>query len=310
VRFELLAPVPAIQLVRQLKEIPLFRFASMDELFRISTISRQARYSAGAVVQKQGAATEYIQVLLQGGFQVGDGAAEPRSVSPPAMLGFREVLQGTPLQEDACSETESIALVMPAEEFRVLLAANIELAQGLFRMLLEPSNHSSSRVPSETETETETESRAIANGSFPGALRAVDKMMLLQTVPMFSHATAEEMYALAAIARELPLEAETTLFSSGAAASILLLLSGELLITTGGGSPATAGPGRCLGVNETFAGASFGSSARVTRPGKTLQIERDPLFELLSDRMDLLQGIFSAVFHRRDRALRASGRAE
>jgi CRP-like cAMP-binding protein len=291
-QFELLPPVPAVQLVRRLKEIPLFRFASIDELFRISAITQQARYPEGAIVQKRGAPTEYIQVLLQGKLGIGDPRAEQRSVAPPVMLGFREVLQGTVLQEDALAGTESIALVMPAEEFRVLLAANIELAQGLFRMLLEhlPAN-------GHVFSESETRALALANEDIP--LKTVDKVMLLQTVPMFTHATAEEIYALAAIAREVPIDPDRIPWSPGAAASILLLLSGELELTRDGGSAAIAKAGHCLGINETFAGASWALSGRVSRRGKALQIERDPLFELLSDRMDLLQGIFSAVFQQR-----------
>jgi CRP-like cAMP-binding protein len=271
----------------------------MDELFRISAISRQARYSEEAVVQERGAPTEYIQILLQGRFRVRDEGSEARSVSPPAMLGFREVLQGTPLQEGAVAETESIALVMPAEEFRVLLAANIELAQGLFRMLLE-------RFP-EGGVSLESGVRALGQDNHDRPVKTVDKVMFLQAVPIFSHATAEEIYALAAIAREIPLSPASTLLSPGASASILLLLSGEVELTGDGGSPAVAGPGRCLGINETFAGARWALTGRVTRGGKALQIERDPLFELLSERMDLLQGIFSAVFRRRDEAAGAWG---
>jgi hypothetical protein len=38
----------------------------------------------------------------------------------------------------------------------------------------------------------------------------------------------------------------------------------------------------------------------VVASGKALQIDREPLFDLLGDRMDLLQGVFSALFHRKD----------
>ncbi len=269
-QFELLPPVPAVQLVRRLKEIPLFRFASVDELFRISTITQQARYPEGAVVQKRGAPTEYIQVLLEGKFHIGDRHSEGRSAAPPVMLGFREVLQGTALQEEALAENESIALVMPAEEFRVLLAANIELAQGLFRMLLE-------HFPDAGRVFSESEIRALVTRENDDvALKTVDKVMLLQTVPIFTHATAEEIYALAAISRELPLEPDRTPWSSGAAASILVLLSGEIELTLDGGSPIIAGAGQCLGVNETFAGTSWKLSGRVGRRGKALQNRARP----------------------------------
>ena len=290
IQFELLPPVPAISLVHRLREIPLFRFTSMDELFRIATISRQVRYAAGSRVQEQGAPAEYIQVLVQGRFRVDHGREDGSELlTPPAMLGFQEVLKGTALQGSATAEVESIALVMPAEEFRTLLAANIELAQGLFRMLLGPSGKQeraayAGRAPSFRYDEREA------------PLKTVEKVMYLQTVPILSHATAEELYEVAAIAREIALVEGEILFSAGAPASIVLLLSGSIEISSAEGNVKVEA-GACIGVRETLAGASFLETARIIGSGKALQIDRDPLFDLLADRMDLLQGVFSAVFH-------------
>ncbi len=288
--FELLPPVPATSLVRRLKEIPLFRYASVDELFRIATIARQVRYAPESPVQERGAPPEYIQVLVQGRFRVADGRGDDTEVlAPPAMLGFQDVLKGTPLQSSATAETESIALVMPVEEFRTLLAANIELAQGLFRMLLE-------------ERGTRDRASGVRAPSFhyePRAtpLSTVEKVMFLQTVPILSHATAEELYEVAAIAREVALTTDESLFTPGTAASVVLLLSGAIELTSTDGSVRRFSAGASVGAHETLAGASFGDSAQIVESGKALQIDREPLFDLLSDRMDLLQGVFGAVFH-------------
>jgi CRP-like cAMP-binding protein len=292
IQFELLPPVPAISLVRRLREIPLFRFASIDELFRIATISRQVRYGAGARVQERGAAAEYIQVLVQGRFRLVNGRDDGDEVlAPPAMLGSQEVLKGTTLQSTATAETESIALVMPAEEFRTLLGANIELAQGLFRMLLTPSG-ADERVSFEGRPPTfryEQRERPLTN---------VEKVLCLQTIPILSHATAEELYEVAAITKEIPLKATESLFTPGVPASIVLLLSGVVELESSAGSKGILGAGSSIGVRETLAGAGFAETARVVESGKALQIDREPLFDLLADRMDLLQGVFSAVFHR------------
>jgi CRP-like cAMP-binding protein len=286
--FELLPPVPAVSLVGQLKAIPLFRFASVDELFRVATISRQVRYAAGAAVQERGGKAEYIQVLLTGRFRLegGDGRF-PEFLSPPAMLGSEEVLRGTALQISATAEEESIALVMAAEEFRALLAANIEIAQGLFRILLD-----SSADPVSFETVARTGAFYEARAT---SLSNVEKVLYLQGVPIFSHATAGELYEVAAIARETTLADSEILFSSGSPASIYLLLAGALELADSRGGK-RLGAGDSLGVYETLAGASFRESARVVASGKALHVEREPLFDLLADRMDLLQGVFTAVF--------------
>jgi CRP-like cAMP-binding protein len=292
IHFELLPPVPAISLVRRLKESPLFRFASMDELFRIAAIARQVRYAAGSRVQERGLPADYIQVLVQGRFRVSDApGAEGEVLAPPAMLGFQEVLKGSPLQSSVTAEIESIALVMPAEEIRTLLAANIELAQGLFRMLLESDSDEGlpRRAASFRYEQKET------------PLTTVEKVMCLQTVPILSQATAEELYEVAAISREVSFPEQDGFLAPGSPASIVLLLSGALELTTPGGNKVRAEAGASVGVRETLAGASFADTAEVVEPGKALLIDREPLFDLLADRMDLLQGIFSAVFQRQGR---------
>jgi CRP-like cAMP-binding protein len=292
--FELLPPVPAISIVRRLKESPLFRFASMDELFRIAGIARQVRYAAGSKVQERGLPADYIQVLVQGRIRVENDESGEEVLAPPAILGFQEVLKGSPLNGSATADTESIALVMPAEDIRTLLSANIELAQGLFRMLLESANGDEGshppRAPSFRYEERDT------------PLTTVEKVLCLQTIPVLAHATAEELYEVAAIAREVSFGEQENFLAPGTPASIVLLLSGAVELTSPGGNKTSAGPGTSLGIRETLAGASFADTVRVVEPGKALQIDREPLFDLLADRMDLLQGVFSAVFQRQGRA--------
>jgi hypothetical protein len=180
---------------------------------------------------------------------------------------------------------------MRAEEFRTLLGANIELAQGLFRMLLTPSG-------SQDRTSSEGRSASFRYEHRERPLTTVEKVLCLQTIPILSHATAEELYEVAAIAKEIPLTAPENLFTPGASSSILLLLSGAIELEAAAGSRTAVGAGSSIGVRETLAGASFAETARVVESGRALQIEREPLFDLLADRMDLLQGVFSAVFHR------------
>lgn len=285
-RFELLPPVPAVTLARRLRAIPLFGFASVDELFRISSIARQARYEPRAEVQKRGGPADYIQVLVEGKFRIGNGSDDASVAVPPKMLGFQEVLEGSPLREDATAETESVALVMPAEEFRTLLSANIEMAQGLFRMLLGTPEGAGAIRPL----------APIGYERRERELKTVEKVMFLQALPILSRATAEEIYALAAIAREVDLESGTTAFTEGDPPAILLLLSGQLELESPDATVETAIAGDCLGFGDTLAGKGWARTGRVVAAGKALRIEREALLELLAERMDLLQGIFGAIF--------------
>lgn len=297
-QFEPLPPVPAVTLAQRLRQIPLFRFASVDELFRVSEISQQVRYEANTIVQERGAQAEYIQVLLEGSFEIENGKSENKRLEPPAMLGFQEVLEGTSLRDEARASEDSIALVMPAEEFRTLLSANIELAQGLFRMFLH--RNGDDVPPSRISTTGPLQAPLLTE-----ALKPVDKALYLQTIPVFARATADEIYMLATITREVSFQADETLFSEGHPSSMVLILSGNVALESpSGGKSATASAGDCLGTEETLAGSDWSWRGRATSPGKVLRIEREALFELLGNQMDLLQGIFGAIFFEGDNNLR------
>ncbi len=232
-------------------------------------------------------------MLLEGAFEITSEQQQAERVEPPAMLGFREVVAGVTLQTDATAVSDSIALVMAAEEFRTLLSANIELAQGLFRMLLEEKKTGPDPAPSQTRA-----SQALQAPTPGGELKSVDKVLYLQILPVFERARADELYELAAITRDIVLEPEKALFSEGHPSSIWLVLAGEVTLESRDGEQkGTASTGDCIGVHETLAGADWSWRARATSAGRALQIERDVLFELLSDRMDLLQGIFGAILH-------------
>lgn len=295
-QFEPLPPVPAVTLARRLRQIPLFRFASVDELFRVSEISQQVRYPAQATVQERGARPEYIQVLVEGAFAVADGDQEPRNLAPPAMLGFQEVLEGTQLQDQAYATSESVALVLPAEEFRMLLSANIELAQGLFRMLFEDAGQG---PPSRAHA-----SGAVRSHVASAPLKNVDKVLYLQTIPIFARASAEELYELAALTREVVLPAKASIFNEGEPSAIFLLLAGEMrLESPSGDDRASASAGDCLGTQETLAGIDWPWRAEAVTDVRALQIERDAFIEFLADQMDFLQGIFGTIFYGGSRGL-------
>lgn len=292
-QFEPLPPVPAVVLAERLRQIPLFRFVSVAELFRIAAISRQVRYETSSTVQTKGAPAEYIQVLLEGSFEIQNAPNGTERLNPPAMLGFQEVLEGGTIQNAAHAATESVALVMPAEEFRTLLSANIELAQGLFRMLLEKNGDDVS--PSRIRVSNPGE--PLPAPLLTQDLKTVDKALYLQTLPIFARATADELYVLAAITREVSFQSDEILFSEGHPSSILLVLAGRVALESpSGGEAIDASAGDCLGTEETLAGFDWSWRGRATSPGKALRIDREALFELLADHTDLLQEIFGAIF--------------
>ena len=89
-----LEPLPAVVLVDQLKQLPLFDFVTVDELFRIADTGRQVRHEHGKTLHEQGVPPGALEFLLDGGVsRTADGEAT-RTVTPPCGAGLRRDPRG------------------------------------------------------------------------------------------------------------------------------------------------------------------------------------------------------------------------
>ena len=291
-------PLPAVELADRLRRIPLFDFVSVDELFRVADTGRQVRHEHGRVLLQQGGTATDLEFLLDGRVRetrAVDAVAQSRDIDAPAPLAFEEVVEGSPAHATVTAIDRAICLALRSEQVLGLLSENTDLAQGLFRTVM--------------EREAGQAWRGVVGGvaSDPAVtrlgdgLQPIEKILVLEQLPIFSRASAADLSALARIARELPLVAGDLLVRDGDAPALFVVLTGVLALEPlAGGAPLTAGPGDTVGVYETLSGAeTTGWRMHVTEPGVALRIEREPLFDLLTDRIELLQDLFSALLHGR-----------
>ena len=185
----------------------------------------------------------------------------------------------------------TVTLVLTGDELRTLLADNTDLVRGLFSTLADRVDPAASDNLQPTGAAPELE-RIAADGVLP-----VEKILALQSVPVFARIAADEMGALAGVTRTVTMSAGTSLFSESAPAALWLILSGELsLDDPAAGSHMTAGPGDVLGSLCMLSGQPLGKSAAVVRSGVALRIDRDELFDLLGERPELLRQLFEGMF--------------
>ena len=77
-----------------------------------------------------------MQFLLDGSVTV-TGPDGKHDVRAPAALGFEELLEGSPMHASVVAAERSITLSLTSDEFLALLSENVELAEGIFRMMIE-----------------------------------------------------------------------------------------------------------------------------------------------------------------------------
>jgi ATP/ADP translocase/CRP-like cAMP-binding protein/HEAT repeat protein len=278
-------PLPAVELADRLRKVPLFDFTHVDELFRLARLGRQVRYEKGRAVYERGEAAGSIQFLLDGHVTI-SGPHGHEAMAAPAALGFEELLEGSPIASSIIATTRSITLSLTADEFLALLSENVELAEGIFRMLIATRDLGTGHtlIPGDLPADM----KAVAH------LRPIDRVLLLQSSPLLARATAAQLWRLSSIAREATVAAGAEALPKGSDASILIVLSGTLKVDGAAGSQ-TADTGDVIGMYETLAGSGMGATVTAITESRLLRIDRGGLFELLADHTDLLQGIFSML---------------
>ncbi|MEZ5418285.1 MAG: Npt1/Npt2 family nucleotide transporter [Vicinamibacterales bacterium] len=277
-------PLPAVELADRLRRVRLFDFVSVDELFRIASLGRQVRHEAGQAIATQGQPADALHVVLDG------RVSSARDGEPGlTMIGFDEMLEGRPMQATVTALEPAITLTMPSDAFLGLLSENVEIAQGIFRLLLETRCAPAWRTVVHGELPDDL-TRRVADGVQP-----LDGLLLLQSSPLLHRATTAELVRLAGAARIVPLAAGDTLFKAGDGAAIHAIVGGRVDVVAEGTPADTAESGDIVGMYETLSGRPMTSSATVSLAGTALRIEHDRLFELLADHLPLLQGIFSGL---------------
>ena len=297
--------VPVVEVADRLRVAPLFGFVSVDELFRIAASTRQVRHEPNSLLAEAGTAPTQVQFLVEGTVQLTTADGSVSTVQAPSALGFEEVLEGRPFSHTATAWTPVVCLVVKADEFLTMLSDNIALAQGVFRLLL--ASRSRGVWVSTPAADIAAGGRDIVRTqSDAPAGSALDKALRLRQTPLLARATVEQLLALAAVAQDLRFTSGSVLMTEADPPAIVHVFSGTLRIEQDDKPIGAVAPGGTIGVAETLAGETDTSPWQVTAEtdGKALRIERDALFEVVAEHLDLLQGLFSSVLRGRPEGVR------
>ena len=281
-----LEPLPAVELADRLRAIPLFDDVSVDELFRIAQAGRQIGHEDGRGIYERGAAATDVQFLLGGAVRFSTEAGR-YDVQAPAALAFEEMLEGRPLASAIHAVDRAVCLRIGGPEFLTMLSDSMELAQGLFRTLLEGGTRSLVSAGERGEP-----ARGLRQ-----PLQPIEKARRLREHPLFSSASAIQLLDLVANAGETTIRAGQILFREHDQPAVFHIIEGEVRLEAPGATPLFAGAGCTVGLEETLAGISPGCRATVVSDGHALRLDRDALFEVLADHIGLLQGVFSGVLN-------------
>jgi CRP-like cAMP-binding protein len=194
------------------------------------------------------------------------------------------MLQGTPLTSGIEVADTAVTLSLTEDEFLTMLSDNIEMAHGLFKMVLDRRGG------------------AAAAAVLPAVVDAAgqwlervppERVPALRATPLFARATTAQLLKVAAIARETPFRVGDRVRPPGAP-SITIVTAGELAVTDGTGT-ATARRGDTIGAYAALAATPHETGVAVLEEGVALRIDAPDLLEILADDPDLVRAMFNGL---------------
>jgi ATP:ADP antiporter, AAA family len=278
--------LPVVALVDRIRTTPVFAALSIDELFRVAEVGQEIRHQAGREISRAGQSADEVFFLLEGALESTGDTGLGKELTAPAVVNLEEVLQGVPLRNTIRAIEHSIGFRVPAPVFLTMVSDNILMAQGLFRLLL---GQSPSRL------------RDAASSAY-GASRAdlVGSARPFRQDPLLAGATAAQLLALRAFALEVPLVAGKVVFDVDGPPATYQILEGELRLESADHAPILVSSGATFGVADTLAGTPLGWKAVATGHGRALRLDRDDLFAVMADHVDLMQNLFTEALKLRD----------
>src|SRR5205814_5240548 len=131
------------------------------------------------------------------------------------------------------------------------------------------------------------------------ALTPIDKVLCLQSVDVFKHATTEMLAYIGSIAEELDAPRGHVIFwEDDVSDAMYVVVKGRVQLHKSGREVMTAGAGQSFGTWALFDNQPRLMTANAVEDGHLLKIRSEDFYDLLSDHDEITPVIFRAVIER------------
>ena len=133
----------------------------------------------------------------------------------------------------------------------------------------------------------------------PVSLSAVEKVLCLQGVEIFKHATTEMLTYIGSIAEVVEVGTQTVIFSEQEMSDAMyVVVTGHVRLSKEGKEILVAGPSDSFGTWALFDNTPRLMSATALEDSVLLKIVSDTFYEFLADHEEVTPAIFRAVIER------------
>jgi CRP-like cAMP-binding protein len=130
-------------------------------------------------------------------------------------------------------------------------------------------------------------------------LTIIEKVLLLQNIDLFSHVTSEQISFFAALADEISVGDQRVLYrENDAPDGLYVVISGKVAMLRGTDEIDRIGPNGSFGVWALFDDEPRLTTAKTVEESRLLFVSRDDFYDVLSDHVDIVEGLFKHLVKR------------
>jgi CRP-like cAMP-binding protein len=140
---------------------------------------------------------------------------------------------------------------------------------------------------------------AIARDEEANVHSTIEKILLLQSAPIFTGIEGEDLVPLARVADEVELEANQEIFKEGdQGTDLFIIVTGEVAVTREGEHIANLGPGEAFGEMAVLDEAPRSATAKATKDTLLLRIGSEEFYEILHEQAEIAEGVIRLLTRR------------
>lgn len=118
-----------------LKSAPVFERVAGDDLAPLARIAEEEVFAAGSVITREGDPGDALYIIVRGRVQVSHGGIALATLGAGDTLGEMSVFDGAPRSATGTALEETEVLRIGNEEFYEVLHEQVEIAEGVIRVL-------------------------------------------------------------------------------------------------------------------------------------------------------------------------------
>ncbi len=127
----------------------------------------------------------------------------------------------------------------------------------------------------------------------------IERVLLLQGIDLFADVTTEQLSFLAAIAEEMTFDPGRVIYNEGDAPDgLYAVISGAVRMKRNGEGIDTIGGNGAFGVWALFDDEPRLTTAEAKEESQVLFVSREAFYDLLSDNVDIVEGLFKQLVQR------------